>query len=211
MALVTLSAPYGAGGSEVGPRLAERLGVPFLDRAIPTAVADRLAVPLEDALDRDEMVSGLLARLLAGFAPAAQAVGGAPPPVDAIDDREYLDATEHVIRERAASGGGVFLGRAAALVLRDEPHALHVRLDGPRERRCAQAAELEGVDRQVAERRQAETDRARDAYWRHFYRCDQRDVRHYHLVIDSTALGLDACVDVIARAAEAREQAGDAG
>src|SRR5690242_10425429 len=126
MALVTISAPYGAGGSEIGPRLAERLGVPFLDRAIPTAVADRLAVPIEEALERDENASGLLARLLAGFAPAAQAVGGAPPPVEAIDDRDYLEATEHVIRERAASGEGVILGRAAAIVLRDEPRALHV-------------------------------------------------------------------------------------
>src|SRR5690348_4153672 len=172
MTLVTLSAPYGAGGSAVGPQLAQRLGVPFLDRAIPTAVADRLAVPLEQALDRDECASGLLARLLAGFAPAAQAVGGAPPPVDALDDREYLAATEHVIRDRAASGDGVFLGRAAAIVLRDERHALHVRLDGPVEARIEQAMRIEGVDRRTAERQQAETDRARDAYVRQFYRCD---------------------------------------
>ena len=54
MTLVTLSAPYGAGGSQVGPEVAERLDVPFVDRAIPTAVAERLAVPLRDAVDRDE-------------------------------------------------------------------------------------------------------------------------------------------------------------
>jgi cytidylate kinase len=201
MALVTLSAPYGAGGSEIGPRLAKRLGVPFLDRAIPTAVADHLAVPLEEALERDENVSGLLARLLAGFAPAAQAGGGAPPPMDPIDDREYLEATEHVIRERAARGGGVFLGRAAAIVLRDEPAALHVRLDGPPDRRCEQAVRLQGIDRALADRRQAETDRARDAYVRQFYRCDARELRHYHLVLDSTAIDLDTCVEVLAAVA----------
>ena len=39
MTIVTVSASYGALGSEVGPRLAERLGVPFLDRAIPSEVA----------------------------------------------------------------------------------------------------------------------------------------------------------------------------
>ena len=37
--VVTLASLYGAGGSVVGPRVAERLGVPFLDRAIPDAVA----------------------------------------------------------------------------------------------------------------------------------------------------------------------------
>jgi hypothetical protein len=39
--VVTLAALYGAGGSVVGPQVAERLGVPFLDREIPEAVAQR--------------------------------------------------------------------------------------------------------------------------------------------------------------------------
>ena len=41
--VVTLAAFYGAGGTVVGPRVAERLGVPFLDRGILTAVAKRLS------------------------------------------------------------------------------------------------------------------------------------------------------------------------
>ena len=39
--VITLAALFGAGGSVVGPRVAERLGVPFLDRQIPDAVAKR--------------------------------------------------------------------------------------------------------------------------------------------------------------------------
>jgi shikimate kinase len=52
--LVALSASYGAGGSRVGPELAQRLDVPFVDRAIPTAVAERLRVPLDEAVAYDE-------------------------------------------------------------------------------------------------------------------------------------------------------------
>jgi hypothetical protein len=55
--LVALSAAYGAGGSRIGPALAERLGVPFVDRAIPGAVAERLSVPLDDAAAHDEQTS----------------------------------------------------------------------------------------------------------------------------------------------------------
>lgn len=43
--VVTLASLFGAGGSVVGPRVAERLGVPFLDRAIPEAVAKQPAFP----------------------------------------------------------------------------------------------------------------------------------------------------------------------
>jgi cytidylate kinase len=37
--LVTVSAAYGAGGSVVAPRLADRLGLPFADRLIPASNA----------------------------------------------------------------------------------------------------------------------------------------------------------------------------
>ena len=204
MTVVTLSASYGAGGSQVGPRLADRLGVAFLDRVIPTTVAERLAVPLADALAHDDAVRSVLERMLMRFAPAAQAFSGAATPTDLVDERTFLRATENVIRERAATGSGVILGRAAAVVLRDLPEALHVRLDGPAERRLAQAMELEGVDRETAERHMRETDRAREAYVQQFYGVDARDAGLYHLVVDSTALTLDACVELIALAAAAR-------
>src|SRR5512132_503461 len=109
MSVVTLSASYGAGGSQVGPRLAERLGVAFLDRVIPTAVAERLAVPLDDALAHDDAVRSVLERLLMRFAPAAQAFSGAATPPDLVDERSFLRATEAVIRERAAAGSAVIL------------------------------------------------------------------------------------------------------
>src|SRR5207247_9729693 len=101
MTVVTLSASYGAGGSQVGPRLAERLGVPFLDRVVPVAVAERLAVPLADALAHDDAVRSVLERLLMRFAPAAQTFSGATPPTDLLDERSYLRVPDQVIRERA--------------------------------------------------------------------------------------------------------------
>ena len=102
MTVVTLSASYGAGGSQVGPRLADRLGVPFIDRVIPTTVAERLAVPLDDALAHDDAVRGALERMLMRFAPAAQAFSGAATPPEMVDERSFLRATEDVIRERCA-------------------------------------------------------------------------------------------------------------
>jgi cytidylate kinase len=41
--VVTISASYGAGGSVIGPAVADALGVPFLDRAVPARVASRQA------------------------------------------------------------------------------------------------------------------------------------------------------------------------
>jgi len=204
MTIVTVSASFGAGGAEVGPRLAERLGVPFLDRAIPAGVAERLAIPLEDAAARDESIGGLLSRMAMRLAPMGQAFGATTTAHDALDDDAFRRTTEAIIREHAATGKLVVLGRAGALVLRDDPRALHVRLDGPRSGRIEQAMRLTELDRAGAERRLAETDRAREAYVRHFYRADPRDPALYHLTIDSTALALEVVVDLIAIAAQSR-------
>jgi Cytidylate kinase-like family len=204
MPVVTISASYGVGGSQIGPQLAQRLGAKFVDRAIPTTVAERLAVPLSEAIAHDEAVRSVLERVLVRFAPAAQAFSGAAPPSEMLDERSYLNVTEQVIRELAASRSAVILGRAAAVVLRDDPEALHVRLDGPRERRLHQAMRLERVDRETAERHMRETDRARKTYVRQFYDVDAHDASLYHLILDSTAIGLETCVELIAIAAAAR-------
>ncbi len=207
MTLITLSAPYGAGGSQVGPAVAQRLGVPFVDRAIPTSVAQRLAVPLREAIERDEAIGSWLTRALLSFGQVTPVLAGATPvPEQLLTDDAFRRATEQVLREHAAGEGAVILGRAAAIVLREHPGALHVRLTGPEQARIEQGMRLEGVDRATAERHIDETDRARLDYVRHFYRCDPRKPDHYHLVIDSTAISLDACADLIALAAEARSE-----
>src|SRR3954454_4718387 len=163
MTIVTVSAAYGAGGAIVGPRLAERLGVPFLDRAIPTEVAERLAGPLHEASVHDEAIGGLLSRVALRLAPIGLAFG-AEASTDTVDEETYRRTTETIIREHAAAGDAVVLGRARAIVLRNDPRAFHVRLDGPRERRIEQAQRLGGGDRTAVERALEETDRAREAY-----------------------------------------------
>ena len=198
--LVTISASYGAGGSQIGPALAKRLGVDFLDRAIPTRVADRLQVPIDDALAHDESIGDAIGRFVSSFALLPE-LAGAMVQAGVLSGEDYRRETERLIREHA-DGGAVILGRAAAVILRDEPYALHVRLDGPPERRVENAMKLEGLDRADAERLRKSGDRAREAYVRHFYGCDARDPALYHLVIDSTALSPETVVEVIAVAAK---------
>ena len=205
MTVVTISAAYGAGGSAIGPMVAEELGVPFVDRAIPVAVAERLDVSEREARERDESVGSWLSRALLAFGQMGPVLGGAEP-VQVAGADEFCAATEQVLREHASTGA-VVLGRAGALVLAEHPTALHVRLTGPLDARIEQAMALGEADRRTAERLAEQADRAREAYVRHFYRADARDAVHYHLVLDSTALPLPACAALVVSAAQARQQA----
>ena len=209
--VVTISASYGAGGAFIGPAVAEKLGVPFLDRAIPVAVANDLRIPLEDALSREEQVQSWLTRMLTAAAPfsAQWTIGTEPPPGAVLPDEHIHACTERAIRAGIRERGAVILGRAAAIVLHDHPTALHVRLDGDPERRVRHAMTLLGVSEREARVAMARNDNARTAYVRHFYRTDPASPEHYHLVLDSTRIPLDTCTELIVSAAIARGR-GDA-
>jgi cytidylate kinase len=206
--VVTISAPFGTGGNTIGPAVAGRLGLPFVDRAIPAQVAQSLAVPATEALAHDERAEVGFRRFLSALALVGTSLGPVPVPEDAmagtITEETYRERTERVIKEMAETTGGVILGRAAMIVLRDFPRALHVCLDGAFDDRVRQARALGGYDEAGARSLLEDADRAREAYFRHLYRADPRDPRLYHLIIDSTALDFDSCVDVIVRAAEGR-------
>ncbi len=195
MPVVTVSASYGSGGSEVAPAVAERLGVPFVDRVVSPETAHRLA-QAENA--------GLFWRICRSISPAGGLTAGSIHAErelhDRLHDRETLEA---MLRDAAAGGDVVILGRAGALALRDDPRALHVRLDGPAEARVFRAMEIQSIDEQTARARLAETDVARERFVRDIYGLDPTDPGLYTLVLDGTAFTTAACVDLIAAAAQA--------
>jgi hypothetical protein len=201
MGVVTISAAYGAAGAEIAPAVADRLGLPFHDRAIPAQVAGRLGVPVSEAEANDETVVRGVWRLVASLGTMPDPVGGVMPTSALPDERAYRQQTERVLIEIAEGAGGVVLGRAAALVLGQRAGTLHVRLDGPEERRLEAAVARSGRPWDDVRREMEVMDRTREAYVRHFYRCDPRSAKHYHLVIDSTAMSVGAVVDLIVTAA----------
>ena len=157
------------------------------DRAIPAAVAQTLAVPLAEVETRDEVLGGFLERLLGTFAQMGGIHGGAIAPLpDVPDEAAFRVATERILREHAASDGGVILGRAGMIVLADQPGVLRVRLTSPVEARIEQAIRSNGLTAEAARRECDGSDAARAAYVHRFYGVDIRDPALYDLVINAT-------------------------
>ncbi|HEX3607885.1 MAG TPA: cytidylate kinase-like family protein [Candidatus Dormibacteraeota bacterium] len=206
MGTVTIAASYGTGCAVIASAVANRLGLPLLDRAIPPAVATELDEPLQTALADDERhEGGLVGRLFSRAVTVSGYYQGEPLNLPTLAGDDLVANTEAVIRCAAQRCGAVILGRAGMFVLRGWPQTLHVRLDGAAEARRRLAMAHEGIDAETAARQQVATDRARAAYVRHFYREHGRweDPANYHLVLDSTVLPADTCVKLIVAAARA--------
>jgi cytidylate kinase len=227
--LVTVSATYGTGGSIIAPRLAETLGLPFIDRLISADMSqdaarqDRVgereqlyasdatapsggpggAERSQEGLSEGEQATTPAGRFLSYFARAASVGAMMAPDTVLEDDESIRQRTEEGLRDLAAGAPGVLLGRAGAVVLASRPRAFHVRLDGPAERRVAWAASHENLGVDAAKRRQHETDRARSQFVKRLFRFDPSEARLYHLVIDPTVLGIEPTFQLLVTAAQA--------
>jgi cytidylate kinase len=204
MPAVTVSAAYGAGGSQVARGLSERLGFRLLDRAISSQVAQRLNVSVDEAEEGSQR-RGFVGKF---FGPLAAMSGGVVSSdewaaIDAAliaDNQQVFRLSAERIMRDALPEGAVILGRAGAAALHGTPGVLTVRLFGPRDRRIAHAAEIEGVSVETAAARLPQVDKARAHYVRRLYRCDVDDPSLFDLQIDSTLVATDACVEIIALA-----------
>jgi hypothetical protein len=203
MGTVTIAATYGAGGSLIGPAVAKRLALPFVDRAISVDLAEKINEPLVAALADESEAGSTVGRLMNSALGYTGLFAGVPLGEEQLGVVPDVAHTENAIRGLADKGGAVILGRAGVFVLKGRPDVFHVRLDGAVEARRLAAMALEGIDYKSAAKKQQATDNARRSYVTHFYpRAGAwEDLRHYHLVLDSTAISIEACVEIITRAA----------
>jgi cytidylate kinase len=197
--VVTLFEKYGSGARYVGPRVAETLGVPWMDQAVSSADIESAKYP---GAGRGDEGSGL-ARLLGRFAPSATILDDASIPLAQAQDAEMAQENTRTVR-KAAAQGAVILGRNGALILGNIPTALHVQLDAPAEVRIARAVRDEGIDEALARRRQRQEDRVRAEISERFYHWDPMAIDRYHLVLNTGLLDLDTAADVIVAAYRAR-------
>jgi CMP/dCMP kinase len=203
--LITISRQYGAGGSEVGRRVAESLGWRLVDNELVERVAQRAGLTTAQVADREERMPSFierLARVLASSTP--ELFPPAKGTVPELSEPALVRITEAVVAEAAAEGRVVVIGRAAPAVLARDDDALHVKLVASPAFRVRLAAERLGMDLKDAERVMRQTDEARERYHRERYQRDWRDAVNYHMVLNSERLGLDGAAQVIVAEAERR-------
>lgn len=188
-------------------RVAAALGWRVVDNELVEEVAARAGLPAQDVAEWEERAPSFaerLARTLAASTPElfpGSLPGGTLPK---LQEADLVRITESVVAEAAAKGRLVLVGRAAPAVLAQERESLHVKLIAPRPYRVQAAAQRLGVDLQKAASVVDESDSTRARYHRQYYHRDWNDPVHYHMVLNSGALGLDGATSAIVSEAQRR-------
>lgn len=199
---IAISRQQGSGGSFIARAVADRLGLRYIDRELLRLAAeylrgtdDEIATPL----------SSWWSRLSNAFASGGADCGYVPPSCDAVYEGELFDIEQRLLAEIVDEQDAVIVGRGAAQTLRGRAGVVSVFLYAPEPQRIDRVQRIYQLADQSAARRmvrRSDVDRAQ--FVRALNGCDWTDLRGYDLVVDTSAIGFDATVDVIIRAAEAQ-------
>jgi cytidylate kinase len=195
--VITLGREFASGGSEIAGKVAEKLGIPLYNKELITLAAKKSGLTEEAIAASENRRSGSLIYNL-------YMMGNTLP----LADQVYI-LQSNVIRELAAKGPCVILGRCGDYVLREQPHVLRVFVFAPLEQRICNAKTRPGAKDQADrlwETEIAKHDRARSSYYNYYTENRWGEAKNYDLCLNA-ALGVDTCAALIEQAANAMEAA----
>ncbi len=208
--IVTISREYGAAGLAVADGAAHALGYALLSDDLPKTVADRLGTSADTVAAIASADASLPERLLAGFdMSTATAVTSVVPPSTLEFDESVRREIEKTIRERAAAGNLVILGRNAAAVLGRRPDLVRVYLTADREWRADRLVASFAISRAAAYADMDRIDAARRKVTKERYRFTMGDARHYDLALDVSRFGIEATTALVVAAVRSAADAAD--
>lgn len=202
---VTISHQLGSGGAYIGEKLAERLGIPFLDRQILRIVARQLDMMEEEVENREERLSTYWDHFKRSMIWADPNINIETPRV-APSDRELFEVECKTIRQIAAKTSAVFMGRCGWNTLMNTPCHVSILLTADHPDRVKRLRELYHLSEQEAQKLIRTNDRERTAYNKNFTKKNWLDARYYDLCLNTSATGWDIAVEIAEKCVRAKIQ-----
>lgn len=208
MAVITISRELGSNGDLIADLLCERLGYCRVDKDLLGQIAQQAGVDVKAVLQKEQevtqkprLISDQMTSLY-GRAPSAFAQKSA------LDDQTYARVVRETILKYAEQDNAVIVGRGGQMVLAGHPRALHVHLYAALQVREQRLIERYGISPLEAKRRIEQSDAQKREYIRLWYdKANWKDVRYYHLVIDTGRFPAETVAELIAMAARAVDAA----
>ena len=188
--IITIGRQFGAGGRELGKRLSKELQIPYYDKELLSEAAKLSGLSEKFLNQEDERVTNsLLYSLVMGTC----TLTGQP----SLEELGW-DAQRKAILSVADKGGCIIVGRCADYLLQNKADCLKVFIHADMAFRAKRIVEVYGEREQSPEQRLRDKDKRRAAYHRFYTDMKWGDARNYHIALDSGALGIDKCADMIA-------------
>lgn len=204
--VIVIGRQFGSGGHEIGVKLAEKLGIPLYDKEILAHIAQEQGITAERLHKMDENLRGnhmlnvgIQAQKFRAFNPGMLFETDTS---SVLGRDQVFEWQSEKIKELADAGPCVIIGRCADVILKDHPGMVSVFVTAPlvvREARIARLYPNHPRDNYETHIQFIEKmDKARANYHSFHTGRDWADMGNYHLCVDSSKLGIDGTVEMLA-------------
>ncbi|MBF0542919.1 MAG: cytidylate kinase-like family protein [Candidatus Riflebacteria bacterium] len=218
MPVITISREIGSGEGYIALKLAEALNCLCIDKEIIHEIAKKMGKKQEDLEDFEpdsyNRMSVFFQEALASIAKGGRvfpSFGMGPLdwdgvdifryyPVGEFDHDQYVDVLKSVIIELALQKDLIILGRGGQMILKDHPNAFHVRIVARAEDRILRIMDEQKIDEEKAKLFADQRIESGRKFFEDFFDIDWTDSHLYHLVLNTSKISLDNCVNLIRKA-----------
>ena len=194
--IITLGRQLGSNGKLIGKALAEKLGIPFYDKALiaRSAKESGLSEHLFDGIE-EKPTHSLLYSLVMGV----QSTKGLYYQYnDMLNGDNIFKVQADVIKSIAEEGSCVIVGRCADYILRDNPHLVRLFLCADENTRIQNLMERDKMTEKVAKSAVTKADKRRANYYNFYTNNIWGDVKNYDLCLNTAGLSKDESVQILA-------------
>ena len=190
--IITISREFGSGGRTIGRLVAEKLGIPFYDKDLVDHIALESGFAPHFIEEHGEHAPG---QSIFSYAFVHQSVPGV---LSGLSTADFLWNVQcEVILQLAEKGPCVIVGRNADYILKDRKDVLDVYIHAEMEQRADRIVRLYGESEKSPEARLQEKDKRRQINYQHYTGLTWGNAENYDICLDSGALGIETCVDII--------------
>lgn len=193
--VITIGRQFGSGGSEVGYRLSQEMGIAYYDKDLIVNAAKESGMSEHVFEMEDEKASGSFLYSMA-LAPHAAAANFLHWSDETVNDRIFK-AQANYIRKVADQGSCVIVGRCADYILWDRENVFRIFLHSDMAERKRRIAEASDVTPAKAEDIIRKKDKTRSNYYSFHTNNRWTELTNYDLCLNTAKIGIEGAVQVI--------------
>ncbi len=200
--VITINRELGSGGRTVGRLLAEKLGVPFYDKAVIKALKEKYnltTAEIERLKGRKHSWWADVERILkidAGMSMDYYLPKKTDAP-DLLTTDEMFKTETLILQDLAAEKSCVVAGRSGFHVFRDHPNHLSILIQASMDYRIERVARKQNMTEDEARKTIERVDRMRENYVKKYTSTSRYDTRNYQLVIAADGKTEEEIADMI--------------
>lgn len=187
-AIITIGRQFGAGGRELGKKLADQLNISYYDKEIIDSIAAISGLSKEYLTGTDEVVTN---SILYSIVMGTRTLTGQKT-VDEIK----MDAQRDALKTIAEKGSCVIIGRAADYILREE-NPFRVFISADKEDRITHICKRDDLSEEEAAKKIQKMDKLRAAYYNEYADPAWGRADNYDLCINLSKISVDQAVKMI--------------